>query len=98
MRKRCIVPGAYSAFSMRWRDNYWDEEIASADFAADMTNRHEGRLDINMNERQQTIFLVPRSSVWRLPMVLRMATDEPLLFSFVDATWCNSFSLPTRVG
>jgi hypothetical protein len=46
---------------MRWTNPYWDEEIASAVFTADMTNRHEGRLDINMNERQQTIFLVPRS-------------------------------------
>jgi hypothetical protein len=44
MREGCIVPGAYSAFSMRWRNNYWDEEIANADFTAEMTNRYEGRL------------------------------------------------------
>jgi hypothetical protein len=61
MRKHCIVPGAYSAFSMRWTNRYWDEEIGSADFTADMMNRHEGSLDIKMDDRQQTIFLVPRS-------------------------------------
>jgi hypothetical protein len=61
MRKGCIVPGAYSSFSMRWRNNYWDEEIASAEFTAHMADPHEGRLDITMNDRQQTIFLVPRA-------------------------------------
>src|SRR5215831_9562009 len=58
IRKGCIVPGTRSSFSMRWTNRCWDEEIGSADFTADMTNRNEGRLDLN--ERQQTIFLVPR--------------------------------------
>jgi hypothetical protein len=60
MRKGCIVPGAYSSFSMRWRNHYWDEEIGSAEFTADLRYRHEGRLDIKMDDGQQTIFLVPR--------------------------------------
>jgi hypothetical protein len=57
MRKGCIVPGAYSSFSMRWRNHYWDEEIGSADFTADMRSRHEGRLDIKINDRQRRSFL-----------------------------------------
>jgi hypothetical protein len=60
MRKGCIMPGARSSFSMSWMNNYSGEEIGRADFNSDVTNRHEGRLDIKMNERQQTIFLVPR--------------------------------------
>lgn len=61
MRKGCIVPGAYSKFSLRWTDNYWDEDITSAEFTAHMAHQHEGRLDVNMDDRQQTIFLVPRA-------------------------------------
>jgi hypothetical protein len=45
---------------MRWRNNYWDEEIASADFTSHMMNRHEGRLHIRIGDRQQVIFLVSR--------------------------------------
>jgi hypothetical protein len=60
MRQGCVVPGAYSTFRTRWTNNYTGEETASADFTADMTSRHEGRLDIKMDDRQQTIFLVPR--------------------------------------
>lgn len=60
MRKGCIVPGAYSSFSMRWTNRYWDEEIASADLTAHMMDRHEGRLHIRMDGWEQTIVLVPR--------------------------------------
>jgi hypothetical protein len=61
MREGCIVPNAYTSFSMRWRSNYWDEEIASAEFTAHMVDGHEGRLHIRMDHREQTIFLVPRA-------------------------------------
>jgi hypothetical protein len=60
MRKGCVVPGAYSAFSMRWTNNYTGEETASADFTAHMMDRHEGRLRIKMVDEEQTVFLVPR--------------------------------------
>jgi hypothetical protein len=46
---------------MRWRNNYWDGEIASAEFTAHTADPHEDRLDITMDDRQQTIFLVPRA-------------------------------------
>jgi hypothetical protein len=59
MRKGCIMPGAYSSFSMRWRNHYWDEEIGSADFTADMTNRHEGRLDTKWMRGSRRSFLCP---------------------------------------
>jgi hypothetical protein len=60
MRNGCIAPGAYSAFTMRWTNTYTGEETASADFTANMTNRHEGELRIRMDGREQTIFLVPK--------------------------------------
>jgi hypothetical protein len=61
MRQGCVVPGAYSAFRMVWTNNYSGEEIASANFTADMMNQNEGRLRIQMDETEQTIYLVPRS-------------------------------------
>ena len=48
MRKGCVVPGACSAFSMRWTNNYSGEETASADFTAHMMDRHEGRLCLRL--------------------------------------------------
>jgi hypothetical protein len=60
MREGCIVPGTHSTFFIRWRNNYWDQEIACAEFAARMADRHEGRLDLRIDDRQQTIFLVAR--------------------------------------
>jgi hypothetical protein len=60
MRKGCIVPGAYSAFSMRWTNNYSGEETARADFTVHMGDRHEGKLCIRMDDMEQTIFLVPK--------------------------------------
>ena len=60
MRKGCVVPGAYSAFRMRWINNYTGAETASADFTAHMMERLEGTLRIQMYDEEQTIFLVPR--------------------------------------
>jgi hypothetical protein len=61
MRKGCVVPGAYSAFRMRWINNYTGEETASADFTVHMMKPHEGTLRIQMYDEEQTIFLVPRA-------------------------------------
>ncbi len=61
MRQGCVVPGAFSAFSMCWTNNYTGEETARADFTAHMGNQHEGRLCTKMDDMDQTIFLVPKS-------------------------------------
>jgi hypothetical protein len=61
MRQGCVVPGAYSSFRICWTNNYTGEETASADFTAQMMDQHEGRLRIQMDDSEQTIFLVPRS-------------------------------------
>jgi len=55
-----MVPEASLAFSMRWTNNYTGEETVTADFTAHMTDRHEGRLRIQMDDMEQTIFLVPK--------------------------------------
>ena len=60
MRQGCIVPGAWSSFHMRWTDNYTGEETASANFTCHMQAQHEGTLRIQMNDTEQTIFLVPK--------------------------------------
>jgi hypothetical protein len=59
MRQGCIAPGAYSAWCSVWTSSYTDEEIASADFKAHM-DQHEGRLRMNTDGAEQTIFLAPR--------------------------------------
>jgi hypothetical protein len=61
MRQGCVVPGTYSAFRICWTNNYTGEQTASADFTAHMMDRHEGRLRVQMEDMEQTIFLVPRS-------------------------------------
>jgi hypothetical protein len=59
VREGCIVPNAIRAFSMRWRNNYWDEEIASAELTAHMVDRHEGRLHIRMDLGSKLSSLFP---------------------------------------
>lgn len=61
MRKGCVVPGAYSAFRMYWTNNYTGEQTASAGFAAHMMDQHEGTLRIQMDDKEQTIFLISKS-------------------------------------
>jgi len=41
-------------------NNYTGEETASANFTANMMDRHEGKLSITMNDEEQTIFFIPR--------------------------------------
>ena len=60
MRQGCVVPGAYSAFRMCWRNSYTGEETASADMTANMMEQHEGNLRIQMGDLEQTIILTPR--------------------------------------
>ena len=59
IRQECIVPGAHTAWHIVWRNSYTDEEVASAYFTSHMS-QHEARLQIHMEEAEQTIFLTPR--------------------------------------
>jgi hypothetical protein len=60
MRQRCVVPGSWSSFRMRWTNSYSGEETASANCSCHMMDQHEGRLCIQMDDMEQTIFLTPR--------------------------------------
>src|SRR5262245_37262890 len=60
IRQGCVVPGTWSTFRIVWTNNYTGEEIARACFTAHMVNRHEGELQIRMDDMEQTIFLVPK--------------------------------------
>ena len=61
MRQGCVKPGAWSSFQMRWSNNYTGEETASANFTCHMLGPHEGRLRIQMDDEEQTVYLTPRS-------------------------------------
>jgi hypothetical protein len=54
------MPGAQSAFHMRWTNTYTGEETANAHFTCRMLAQQEGTLRIQMNGMHQTIFLVPK--------------------------------------
>ena len=60
MRQGCIVPGMISAFRIEWTNSYTGEETACAQFTAHMMSSHEGQLRIQMDDTEQTIYLVPR--------------------------------------
>jgi hypothetical protein len=60
MRQNCVRPGAHSAWRSVWSNNYTGEETAAANFTCHMTGEHEGRLRIQMDDMEQTVFLSPR--------------------------------------
>ena len=61
MRQGCLVPGSYTAFHMSWRNSYTNEKTAIAVMEAEMRQKHEGYLRIQMQDLEQTIILTPRS-------------------------------------
>jgi hypothetical protein len=62
IRQRLIRPGAKAGpYLIRWTYTYTGEEIASAVITANMENKYEGELRIQIGGLDQTIFLVPRA-------------------------------------
>jgi hypothetical protein len=62
IRQGLIRPGGISGpFLISWTNSYTGEVTASALVTANMLNRQEGRLHIQIGSVGQTIFLVPRS-------------------------------------
>jgi hypothetical protein len=60
IRRQCVNPGSYTWFSSIWTNSY-GEEIASASFTACMVNHYGSKLRIQMEDMEQTIFLVAKS-------------------------------------
>ena len=60
MRQGCLVPGSYTAFHMSWRNSYTNQKTAVAIMEAEMRQKHEGYLRIQLQGLEQTIILTPR--------------------------------------
>jgi hypothetical protein len=91
MRQGCVVAGAYSAFRIRWTNNYTGEETVSAAFTAHMMDRNESNLRIwNRPQRADNLPCTETENVRRTPMVLRLPGDESVVLSFVATTRRNS--------
>ena len=61
MRQGCLVPGSYTAFHMSWRNSFTNEKTAIAIMEAEMRQKHEGYLRIQIQDLEQTIILTPRA-------------------------------------
>ena len=55
------MPGFCTAFRMSWRNSDTNEQIAIAVVEAEMRQKHEGYLRIQMHDLEQTIILTPRA-------------------------------------
>ena len=55
------MPGTWSAFRIVWTNNYTGEETAVAWITSNMGSEHEGRVRIQIDHTDQTIYLVPKA-------------------------------------